>query len=950
LCGQFTNLHDVSVLVPFKSVAQGSLVAFIASLPSGESSSAYAFNFGDNPLAQPKAGPAITNHSYSTPGRYLIYVTAMVNGVLHDNLYQLVSLDVSASYCANCSGSGLTASVTGSIISNTTAPAGSPGVTAVLTPGQTVTVSGSYTSSPTNPRFSTVPPKIIVTGKGTITANTSGATSAQATAQFQTPGTYTLTFVGSATDGTTIAYNNYTWSVFVAPSGEKGAVINSAAPQSPHPGTIIGYELAVGGGQSEDPAIDYETVGAEPIFNIYQTLITYNGTDVGPAASNFVPVAATCVPGSSLCQQLYGNTLSDGINYTFVIQPNATFFDPSTGKSWPVYPSDVVFSIARTLGFSTLPAPTIRPGWIIAQSLLNPGNESWNPIHGAYNNTPQNILGSMIVNGTDCPHAAQQAGQGNGCVTFYAYGSHHPWPDFLELVADPLGGAIVPCGWFSAKGQAAGIPYWSRGNVSGNGDQSCPMPGQGMGTAPAQIPATGWDQWEQLGSGSFNGQYLGNVQWSMLGSGPYYLASYIIGAAYTLKANPAYSPNPYCTWTGCPPKKGNYASTVEITWETSETPGEQAYRYGVADFASIPSTEIGLLLQLIQAGKVNALLGPTLIIGFTAFDMNFYLPRAQQLTTNPITVSTDFFSYLGMREFFARAYPYQTVQNTINTRDGIELGFLSGGAIPQFMGNYYPRDIPWPNTDPCTDASNVACPTYWWAQMHNTSSPNFDPEVLKCTSGNPCQLPLVGTVGNPAGDQVAAMWQQSLGQLSGGAINVQPVDVPFLTLVINSEATAGTNGMPFYGLGWAPDYPDPTDYVTPLYASNSTYTEGDAVAQSLETSAFDQGCAQSYKVYNYWANLSAIPQSCQGVAYRALLQALNAAAVETNLTLRVTMYDQAEKIAYGLCLYAYGGQGNAIYNMASWDDINSVNTNVMTGGDMIYYSITGNGVQYQGST
>jgi ABC-type transport system substrate-binding protein len=158
-----------------------------------------------------------------------------------------------------------------------------------------------------------------------------------------------------------------------------------------------------------------------------------------------------------------------------------------------------------------------------------------------------------------------------------------------------------------------------------------------------------------------------------------------------------------------------------------------------------------------------------------------------------------------------------------------------------------------------------------------------------------------------------------------------------------------------YGLGWAPDYPDPTDYVVPLYASNATYTAGDAVAPGLEQPAFALGCAQGPKNFTYWASLAAnplvgIPQSCQGVAYRALQNALAAAAGETDLAKRVILYDEAEQIAYALCLYTYTGQANAVPNMSSWVDISSVNTNVMTGGDFIFYTLTGNGVQYAGST
>ena len=182
---------------------------------------------------------------------------------------------------------------------------------------------------------------------------------------------------------------------------------------------------------------------------------------------------------------------------------------------------------------------------------------------------------------------------------------------------------------------------------------------------------------------------------------------------------------------GCEPKAGQYAGSVQVTWETSETPGEQALRFGSADYASIPPTSTGLLIQLIQQGKINAVQVPTLNIYFQAFVLAFSISGAQHFSTNAITIPSDFFTYLGMREFFARAYPYSTIENTIWTKDGIQFGFNEGGAIPQFMGNYYPTNIPWPNSDPCTSTTNQACPAYWWAQMQSPTSAYYDPEVTK---------------------------------------------------------------------------------------------------------------------------------------------------------------------------------------------------------------------------
>jgi hypothetical protein len=640
-------------------------------------------------------------------------------------------------------------------------------------------------------------------------------------------------------------------------------------------------------------------------------------------------------------------SLINGWNYTFVINGASKFYDARTGASWGVYPSDVLFSIARTLGFSTLPCVSCNNGWILAQSLLSSGNATWDTIHQAFNNTPQNILASMTVNETgSCP--PQAMANDHGCITFHAYGQHHPWPYFLELVADPLGGAIVPCGWFSAMSQGAGIPYWSSGNSSGAGDHPCQLPGaSGFGLPAANIPFQGWDQWETIGSGA-TGRFGGTVQYSMVGSGPYYLSQYSVGLSYTLSANPAYVQNPYCSWLACQPKAGSYARTIEVTWETDPTQGEQALAAGAADFASVPSTDLALILQLISQQKVNAITNPTLNIGFQAFNMVFSLEGAQRFSNQPITIKSDFFSYLGMRQFFAHAYPYATIQNTINTVDGIVLGFNYGGAIPQFMGNYYPQNINWPTGDPCKDTANSGCAAYWWQSMHDTTSPYYDPEVSSCTAANPCEFPLFGQTGNPTGDVINSLWAHQVSVLSNNALIMNPVDINFVTEIINTQDCAATQcALPLYGLGWAPDYPDPTDYITPLYLENSTYTYGDAVAQGLYQPQFSTGCSQGSSNYNYYANLTLpVPQACQAVAYKSMVKLMGIAAQTPAGPYRVLLYDLAEKIANQLALYVYTSQGNGLGVAAAWVNVGSLNTNptMGAGGDNPFFWLTGNGL------
>ena len=954
-CGNFANFHDVSLLVPFQSVQQGGQVPFTVTLPQGETATSYSYNWGDGSPVNLSSSPTQT-HVFDTPGVYLVGVQATIAGVKHDNYQGLVQIKVNPSF-TSITNQNLPA-VAGSVISNSSTSASStgPASTAVLQAGESVTLGASYTSSPTNPLWREVPPSISAPSGAKTVSVANGSVNASATLQFPTAGTYLVKFVGGSTNASSptgtppSVFENFTWTVFVASNGLHAGVVGLSSPRSPHPGTVISYEDAPGGARTEDPAIAYDTVSYEPILNVYQPLITYNGSTVGPLPQDFLPALATCVPGSSECAALYGadHTLVSGPNgtdYTFVINGAARFYDPITHASWGVYPSDVVFSIARTLGFSTLPCVSCNNGWILAQALLGGGNATWDTIHQSYNNTPQNILASMSVNDSNCPTQALQ--NDHGCVTFHANAHNRPWPYFLELIADPLGGGIVSCGWYSAKAQGAGIPFWTSGNSSGAGDHPCAMPGQGYGLSPSQIPYMGWDQWETLGSGS-TGRFIGNVQYNMVGSGPYYLSGYSVSLSYTLTASPAYVQNPYCTWAACFPKPGSFPKTIEVTWEPEATQGEQALAAGVADFASIPSTDLSLLLQLIAQQKVNAITNPTLNLGFDAFDLNYNVEGAQRYSTEPVTIKNDFFSYLGMRQFFARAYPYTTIQDTINTKDGIVLGFNYGGAIPQYMGNYYPTNIAWPSSDPCTDTSNIACAGYWWNAMHDPTSIYYDREVSLCSASNPCAFPLFGQTGNPTGDIVNALYAKSVSQLSGGAITMNPIDINFANLIINSQSSsAGQNPMPMYGLGWAPDYPDPTDYITPLYLENSTYTYGDAFAQSLYTAQFSQGCPNPASDYNYYANLTQpVTQSCQGVAYKSMIKLLGIASVAPAGPYRVLLYDLAEKIANQLALYVYTVQSNGLGFAAAWVNVASLNTNPTegAGGDTPFYWLTGNGL------
>lgn len=723
--------------------------------------------------------------------------------------------------------------------------------------------------------------------------------------------------------------------------------VTAPASTSPHPNQLDIYEVAPDGATSIDPAQAYDTVSFEPILNTYQTLIAYNGS----STATFVPELATCVPGSAACMSLYDSSMIVNDTYfTFAIDSAARFYDPATQASWPVFPSDVMFSLARTMAFAQLPAVGADGDWIQTQALLPYGNGSWDGgIHSPWNNTPENVLGSMLVNdSTYCPAAAMT--DANGCITFIANGSGQSWPFFLELIADALGAGIVPCGWFTA--QDAGVPgFLGAGNPAGDGP--CLLPGGATSTNSTAFQSylsgldpTYWDTFESLGNNWPAAQP--NVQWNAVGSGPYYISgtvSKLVG--YTLKANPAYAAPTGCAGQpGCQPEPGTYQAEAIVAWEASDTVGLQEYAAGQADFAGIYTTHTTQMLQLVSEGKIWYTTFPTLSIFFMPFTFNFSLANEQIFdSVSTPNIPTDFFGYSTVRELMANAWPYATIQSTVNTVDGVEFGVQYGGVIPIGMGNYYPTNISWPSGDPVADPSVVGSAAWWWAQGINSSSAYYDAELAACTSGSPCKFPVIGQLGAPQLDTMIQLFISEIESITGGAVQPYTFDLSFSDLLQQFGYTPGTAPFPFYNLGWAPDYPDPTDYMAPMYQPDQTYTSPDAVAEVLAEPQFNSAtCGHNTSSWSdlvYWANIGQIPTVCQGVAYSTMSAWMSIAGPLPAGAQRVLEYNLIEHIANTLALYIYYSQTTEVFSGATWIDESSINENptIGGGGDQLWFNV-----------
>ncbi|MGB6499917.1 MAG: hypothetical protein WBG19_00740 [Thermoplasmata archaeon] len=757
----------------------------------------------------------------------------------------------------------------------------------------------------------------------------------------------------------------------------------AGADQGPHPGILDTYEVAPGGATSEDPAVAYDTVSFEPILNVDEELITFNGN----SNTSYVPVLATCVPGTAQCTTDYGSSLIDNqtggpytgaagqepIYWTFVIDPLAQFYDPATGKHWGVYPTDVMFSEAREAAWSTLIGVGSTAGWLTAQTLLPNGNSSWDGgTHAPYNTTPGNILGSMFINDTAfCPAVAMT--NAHGCITFNASGGASDWPFFLQLVDDGFAGAVLPCGWYTAQG--AGIPGWA-GSKAAAGDGPCAVPqlgGPKATTSPAWQSyltnlssnaavagnVTSWDNYEQE---IFNYPAPNpNVQWNMVGSGPYYAHLSPGGnpPGYQLAANPNYAQPVGCSGAGglatyagvCYPKVGGYIGTVNVQYQGSDTVGINEYRAGQADFATILPPETATMLQLASEGKLNYYIAPTLSTFFLPLNLNWSAAvyTSDSLPGTP-NIPHGFFSQEAARAFMAQSYPYNQAESSAWTIDGVKYLYEAGGPIAKGMGNFYPTNVSFPTGNPDTNPSDVGGAAWWWAQGTNPASPYYDPSLHACLATT-CVFPIVGENGDPGLDTSISEWITQIESISSGHLMPYTFDLNFGgpgSLIGDQLVQApGTGPLPVWNLGWAADNFDPQDYALPMEFPNSTYTLSDAVEEQMTGTQFDNtvSCGHStvtsFANLIYWAQQGQLTSACQGVAWNVANWWDIAATHVANLTQRELDYNLVVHILNAESLYIWYGQSNQVQTAAPWIDNSSINFNpaIGGGGDQFWFNI-----------
>lgn len=291
----------------------------------------------------------------------------------------------------------------------------------------------------------------------------------------------------------------------------------------PHPNQLV-WDSFGGGPQFVDPAVDYETSGANVIQNVNEQLLFFKGAD----ATTVVPWLASAYTVSP-----------DGMTYTFTLRQGIKFSDGT-----PFNASAVYFSVMRAL---IIDDPS-GPGWAIDQILR--GAYNYSVSYGGSGDYSQAAVDAMVA-------AAPVTIDGPYTVSFHLL---KPYAAFPYIMAFSITAISSP---------TALIKNWA------------PPTNATIGTLPANAGGDGLPK-----GGATAGDYQDATnQWQAthtVGTGPYVLQSWDQSTGdVTLVANPNY-------WGGPDGSIHPTIKTVLIKNVNDANTRELDLKSGTADMANIP--------------------------------------------------------------------------------------------------------------------------------------------------------------------------------------------------------------------------------------------------------------------------------------------------------------------------------------------------------------------------
>ena len=590
------------------------------------------------------------------------------------------------------------------------------------------------------------------------------------------PGVYEFnitTFTGNI--GTTGSVtNNTALSYIMDIAVEKGLTI---FPTPSNGQSLTNAEDTYSGYVTFDGQIAYNTVSNEILDNTYLYLDSYNGS----SSSSFVPMLASQLPtvaNGGINNVTYSRTVpsmgpagyANGPAVTYTYKPYQVYnFTIRSNATWqngtPVTAYDVAYGIIRDMLFINGQPGT--PAWMQGQVLL--------PNYAAFTFTDSNSFYNLTTNIT--------WNNATNTVTFYLQAPESP-----QLVYE----------LFAASGTYIMDPTWITAHAGG-----ITWTPAGFAAYQAEANVTGYDRY-----------FMNHI----FADGPYELAYAIPGNLVVLRANPNY--NPPGSWFPRPS-----IGTITILYVSNlNDPSYFLLKSAVAQIGGIPPSTWSEAVSLQDAGTVDIHSFPTLSLYFYNFNADVNMTMAASAFPG-INMPGALFAAPLARKAFAYAYNYAYY---LKDQEGNPLypstvfAYAYAGMLP--AGMLYSQSIAQlNNTTNGVPYYDMGLAIHYWDEFLNSSeaanmSITHNSNMVAFYGGKMLEIPIITFQDSPQDEEGATTWGISLARMMGYGIanHTQFPAAPIYFSTLLTYQVYGQNPMPIYELGWAPDYPYPSDYMGPM--------------------------------------------------------------------------------------------------------------------------------------
>jgi peptide/nickel transport system substrate-binding protein len=557
----------------------------------------------------------------------------------------------------------------------------------------------------------------------------------------------------------------------------------SAPPPIKRPMELKSATIEGASPETVDPAWCYDTASAELIFNVYETLIFFNGEHV----DQFLPQLAT----EWTVENITGTVSPDGLSwyyrYTFKIRPNVQWHDSIYGN---VTPADVEYSFERGM----VQDRDGGPQWMIYEPLLNTwGAKGLGDIGNATNPGPDvALVGKMI------DHAVAS----NDTHVWFNLAFPNVYPPFMQILAKTCSSILCKAWINNYVIDTLLRPDWSGDWMAGGGDHTEWINYHDPEISPLDLDSSP----VMMGSGPFS---FGTLDYS----GQYWSVNRFVNY---WRGWPADWPAP----SGLSP--AGYVDRVEVTWAYNWEQRSAMFLNGDVDFCAVPRMYKDTVLNKDGIRCIWPL--PTLAVDalFYTFDIDPttpYGPINDYGVFSSDAIPRDFFGNptwgIHVRKAFSYAFDYDTYLSVAFL--GYEAIHPATAIIPGLL--YY---------DPSVKGYeyNVTAAEEEFKKVPGLWDTGFNITLVYDTDSTPKTV-------------AANLLKTTLENLNPGLFSVTVTSCNWRSYVRAIQE----HKLPIFIIGWQADFADPHNFVYPFYYTYGTFAYWQGYSNPVMDELIERGIA-----------------------------------------------------------------------------------------------------------